>query len=247
MGLRAVGVQGFQQGLYPLQLQSGAEADGEKLPLFDKAPEVFLCDGAALQIILQQRLVAQGRRLGEALPGLGKIHTAAAELLPQIGKDLLLVRPIQVHFVHEEEQGDPVLFQQLPQGLGVGLDPVGPADDQHGAVQHRQYPLRLRAEVHVPRGIHQSHRPGLCLQPGLLGEDRDPPLPLQPVRIQVSVPMVHPPQHPPGPGPIEHRLRQGGLPRVHMGQQPHTQGGFGFFQFFGHRKAPFRALFLIIA
>ena len=57
----------------------------------------------------------------------------------------------------------------------------------------------------------------------LLGEDGDAPLPLQAVGIQKGVPVVYPAQFFDCAPSIEQCLREGGLPRVHMGQQTHDQ------------------------
>ena len=70
------------------------------------------------------------------------------------------VRPRQVHFIDEEKRGDVVPLQQVPEGAGVGLDTVGAADHQNGAVQHLEGPLRLGGEVHVARGVQQGD---LCI------------------------------------------------------------------------------------
>ena len=99
----------------------------------------------------------------------------------------------------------------------MGLNPVGAADDQHRAVQHRHSPLRLRGEIHMARGVNEDDLPAGRLQNGLLGKNRNAPGPLQLMGVQKRVLMVHPPQSPPGPAAVEQRLRQRRLPRVHMG------------------------------
>ena len=45
------------------------------------------------------------------------------------------------HLIDKEEGGDVIPLQQPPEGAGVGLDPVGAADDQNGTVQHLKRPL----------------------------------------------------------------------------------------------------------
>ena len=74
----------------------------------------------------------------------------------------------------------------------------------------------------MARGVQQR---GLLLLQGehrLLGVDGDAPLPLQLVRIQEGVPVVHPAQGPDAAGLIQNSLGQGGLPRVHVGQNTDT-------------------------
>ena len=112
----------------------------------------------------------------------------------------------QIHFIDKEEGGHPVALEQVPQGQGVGLDAVGAVDDQNRAVQHRHGPLRLRSEVHMARRIHQGDVQIYGLHQRQLGEDGNAPAPLQRMGIQKGVPVIHPPQLPPGAGHIEQRL-----------------------------------------
>ena len=116
-----------------------------------------------------------------------------------------------------------IALHQPPQGAGVALDPVGAADDQHGAFQHLKGALHLGGEVRVAWGVHQDQFFLLPQgQQGLLGEDGDAPLPLQLVGVQIGVPVVHPAkaaQLAPG---IEQGLVQSGLARVHVGHHAHA-------------------------
>ena len=111
--------------------------------------------------------------------------------------------------------------QQLPQGAGVALNPVGAADDQNGIVQHLEGALHLRGEVHVPRCVQQGNGQILERQHCLLGEDRDAAFPLLAVGIQKGILVIHPAQLAQPPASIEQSLRQSGLTRVNMGQQTH--------------------------
>ena len=75
----------------------------------------------------------------------------------------------------------------------------------------------------MARGVQQGE---LGLRQGehrLLGKNGDAPGPLQGVRVQKGVPVVHPPHLPQRPRLVEHGLAEGGLPRVHMGQYPNDQ------------------------
>ena len=109
-------------------------------------------------------------------------------------------------------------LQKIPKCQGVGLNAIGAADDQHRAVQNPQSPLHLGRKVRVARGVHQREPPVLRLQYGLLGENGNPPLPFQRLGVQKGIPVIHPPQAPPGPALIQQRLRKRGLPRIHMGK-----------------------------
>ena len=90
----------------------------------------------------------------------------------------------------------------------MGLDPVGAADHQHGAVQYLQRPLHFGGEIHVARGVQQGDlpvRPGSAVRQRkhrLFGKNGDAPLPLQVLRIQEGVPVVHPAQGTDGARPI---------------------------------------------
>lgn len=80
----------------------------------------------------------------------------------------------QVHFIEEEEGRDVIPAQQLPQGFGMRLDPVGATDDQNGVIQHLEGALRLCGEVYVSGGVQKGHGQRASLQTGLFGEDGDP-------------------------------------------------------------------------
>ena len=112
--------------------------------------------------------------------------------------------------------------QQLPQGFGMRLDPVGATDDQNGVIQHLEGALRLCGEVYVSGGVQKGHGQRASLQTGLFGEDGDPPGPFQAVGIQKSILMIHPAQPLQLPSLIQHGFREGGFPCVHMGQKTYT-------------------------
>ena len=114
-----------------------------------------------------------------------------------------------------------VAAQQIPESDGMGLQRT--ADHQNGAVQHRQYPLRLRREIHMAGGVHQGDGPVGGFQPCLLGEDGDASCPLQVVGIQKGVGVVNTAQRPAGAAHIQQRLREGGLACVYMGQQTNAE------------------------
>ena len=216
--LRGVSVQQGQQLLHARELQRRAKAAGEELPALDQPPQISIRHGAGGEVAFQQTFVAHGRRLGDFRFGHAEVHTAGAQLLLQLGQQLFPICPGQVHFVDEQEYRHLVAFQQPPEGHRVGLDPVGAADHQHGAVQHRHGALRLRREIHMPRGIHQDDLPVVGFQTGLLGENGDAPLPLQIVAVQVGVSVIHPPQSPQLAAAIQKGFRKRGLTRVHMGK-----------------------------
>ena len=105
----------------------------------------------------------------------------------------------------------------------MGLDAVGATDDQDGPVQHLEGPLRLCGKIHVSRGVQQGDLRVPHRQQRLLGENGDAPLPLHGVRIQKGISMVHTPQLAQLSRPVEQGLGEGGLSRVHVGQDADGQ------------------------
>ena len=200
-----------------LQAESGAEAAGEELFFPYRGPEALLLHAAGGQIFLQQGFVRQG----DVFPiRVLQVVDALPQLTAEGGEQVFLPAVGQIRFVHKEEGGDVPLTQQPPEGAGMALHPVHGADHKHGAVQHVQRPLCLRGEIHVAGRIQQGRLPARQAQHGLLGKDGDAPLTLQSEGVQMGVSVIHPSQAAHGAGFVEQRLRQGGLPRVHVGQDP---------------------------
>ena len=191
-------IQNFQQLVHAVQLQRGAKAAGKQLPFLDQPPQIPFCDHTGFQIGFQQGLVAQGGIFRDCIKVLPKIHASGGKLPVQGFQKFLFFHCGKIHLVDEQERGHMVSLQQPPQGQGMGLHPIGAADDQHGAVQNRHSPLGLRGEVHVPRGIHQRDFPVGRFQQGLLGKNGNAPGTLQRMGVEECVLMVHPPQHPLG-------------------------------------------------
>ena len=221
--LQGVPRQAVQQRVHPLHPQRRAEKAGEQPTLHNQGGQVRVIQLPRLQVALHQRLIAQSGVLQHVLPRAGKVGAAVAQPRPELAEQPIPLRARLIHLVDEEEGGDMVALQQLPQGLGVPLHPVRTADQQHRAVHHLHRPLRLGGEVHVARGVQQGELPLPPAQPGLLGEDGDAPLPLLLLGIQKGVAVVHPAQPAHRPGAVQHRLGQGGFARVHMGQHPDGQ------------------------
>ena len=217
------GLQPLEEGLHPLQMEGGAEEHGGDLPQADEAGHVPGGQGPGVQVLLQQPLLPEGHRLGPGLVPLGEVHAALVQVLLQLGQQGLPAGVGQVHLGDEEEGGDLAAPEQPPEGLRVGLDPVGGGDHQDGVVQHLEGAFHLRGEVHVAGGVQEGHRHSLGAEQGLLGEDGDAPGPLQVVGVQVGVPVVHPAQGGDGPGGVQQGLGEGGFAGVHMGQDADDQ------------------------
>ena len=183
----------LQELRHPLQLQGGAEPAGKQPAPLHQGPDLLRLHLPPLQISLQRSLVAHGHALLEPGSLLAEVHAAAVQPL-ELCHQNRPVRPRQVHLVDKEEGGDVIALQQPPQGPGVPLHPVRPADDQDGAVQHLESTLHLAGEVHMARGVQQGDLYTGQRQHRLLGKNGDAPLPLQRLRVQKGVLVVHPPQ-----------------------------------------------------
>ena len=70
----------------------------------------------------------------------------------------------------------------------------------------------------MPRRVQQRHAPAAERRLRLLGEDRDAPGPLESVGVEVAVPVVDAPRLFQFSRKDQHRLAQGRLARVHMGE-----------------------------
>ena len=219
---QSIGLDAVQQLLHPLHLEGGAEVHREQLPLHHQSRQFLLGKFLPGQVPLHELLAAQRRALASGLR-VCHIHKAVAQPSLQLFEDGGLPLIGLVHLVDKEKDGHPRLLQQLPQGLGVALDPVSGTDHQDGAVQHLQGPLRLGGEVHVSRGVHQGQLQVPPAQDGLFGIDGDAPLPLQLLGVQKGVPVVHPAQAADVARQIEHGLGEGGLPGVHVGHDSSCQ------------------------
>ena len=217
---RGLGVvcQALEKVRHPLQPEGRAEVAGEEPAQADQPRHVPGGQAASLQVPVQQPLVPEGHPLGPGPVPAGEVGAPLVQLPLEPGQDSLPAGVGQVHLGDKEEGGDLVAPEQPPQGLRVGLDPVGGADDQDGVVQHLEGALHLGGEVHMAGGVQEGDRQRRGLEQGLLGEDGDAPVPLQGVGVQIGVPVVHPSQGGDGPGGVEQGLGQGGFPRVHVGQ-----------------------------
>ena len=103
------------------------------------------------------------------------------------------------------------------------LHPVGAADDQNGVVQHLKRALHFGREIHMAGSVHQDEPLLPQRQNRLLGKDRNAPLPLQRIRVQKGIPVIHPAHLFNCAAAVEHPLGEGGLARIHMGQYASDQ------------------------
>ena len=97
--------------------------------------------------------------------------------------DLVRARLGAVDLVHDDDRLEAQL-ERLPEDEArLRHRPFGRVDDEKDGVDHVQDPLHLAAEVAVPRRVDDVHLRVAVVDRGVLREDRDPPLPLQLVRV----------------------------------------------------------------
>ena len=219
-------IHGAQEAVDPLAGEGRAREGGEdaalrKRPRQPRAPGFEVV--SALDESIQQRFVP----LGDGFDG-SFVHLRAVEA-PEI-RDLrgqqaahgvearVEVRIHTVALVHEDQRGHVVVLQQSPDGLRVALHALHAADDQHGEVQHRQHALHLRGEVHVPRRVQPVVAIRAQVHHRLVGKYGDAALPLHGMQVEKCVMMIHAPQAADCAAAVEYLLREGGLARVHVGE-----------------------------
>ena len=215
---RRVSFKRVQKLRHPVGFESRAEEAGEELSPGNEVTDRLVRDRPGLEKALHGLLIAEGDALKELCLRRAEIHAALREPRRELLHQRLPARAGQIHLGNKEEGRHPVALQELPQRLGMGLDPVGPADDQHRTVEHAEGALGLCGEVDVARRVEQAEKAVSQWHDGLLGEDGDAALPLETVGVKKAVAVVDSAEGFQFSGEKEHRLGQGGLSRVHMGE-----------------------------
>ena len=103
------------------------------------------------------------------------------------------------------------------------LHAVCAADDHDSHIHGRYGPFGLAGKIGMPRGVQQGDIQRIRSDARLLREDGDAPIPFQGKGVQKRVPVIDSAQLAEHPRLIQQRLRQGGFPRVHMGQDADGQ------------------------
>ena len=84
------------------------------------------------------------------------------------------------------------MLQQLPDRTHMAVHALPGADQQHRRVEHLQRAFHFRREIHMTRRVQQCDlRVFSEREDRLAREDRDAPLPLHLVRVQMCVAAVH--------------------------------------------------------
>ena len=90
--------------------------------------ELLRRQGSALQHGLHQPLIADSQCLVPGVLVRSKIHKALAQPVVELSQQFLFAGAGQIHFVDEEERGDVIALQKLPQRTRVALHTVCAAD-----------------------------------------------------------------------------------------------------------------------
>jgi len=92
-----------------------------------------------------------------------------------------------VDLVDEHDRPLPALERLLQDEAGLGQGPLRRVDEQQHALDHREDPLDLRAEVPVAGRVDDVDDDVLVVDRRVLGEDRDAPLLLELARVHDEV------------------------------------------------------------
>ncbi len=122
-----------------------------------------------------------------------------------------------VELVDEAEARDGVLVSLPPDRLRLWLDPRHAVEHDHRAVEHAQAPLDLHGEIHVPGCVYQVDAMVVPEAGGGRGGDRDAALLLLLHPVHRRGALVHLADLVDLLGVEEDPLRDGGLPRVDVG------------------------------
>ena len=126
--------------------------------------------------------------------------------------DLRRPRVGAVDLVDQDDRPLAALERLLQDEARLGQRPLGGVDEQEHALDHRQDPLDLRAEVPVARRVDDVDDDVLVVDGRVLGEDRDPPLLLELARVHDE--LVHVLADAERPALLEQRVDERRLPVV---------------------------------
>jgi hypothetical protein len=221
---------------HPSEVRGRVEVGDEGL---QRRLGVVLRRGDALEQQVQQRLeggaVGQpcpvGRPLHRGLPlSRHAVHDREVELVEvgvEVEEQLLhLVDHLgdagvgAVDLVHDEDHGQVGLEGLAQHEAGLRQGPFGRVDEEQHAVDHRQPALHLTAEVGVARRVDDVDLHVAVGHRGVLGEDRDPLLPLEVHRVHD--PLVDVLVRPEGARLPQHLVDEGGLAMVDVSHDGHV-------------------------
>ena len=117
--------------------------------------------------------------VGQLVGILGQLQEEVGDLLHHLGRAGVLAVDLVDH--HQGAQAEPEGQAEDEAGLREGA--LGGVDQQEAAVRHGEGALHLAREVRVAGGVDQVDLDLPDADGGVLGEDGDPPLPLQLVAV----------------------------------------------------------------
>lgn len=198
---------------------------------------------AVLDVRGQQRVVVVGEKLGQPVgeAGVGAVVRSTAgitaarsvdrshgdhgrgQLLGDVPQDGAAPRTAAVDLVHEDERGNAQAPQCPHQHAGLRLYALHRGDDQHGAVEHAQYPFHLGDEVRVAGGVDQIDRGVVDGERDDGGLDRDAALSFERQGIGPGAALVDAADLVDDTGGVEQPLGQARLTGVDMRQNSQIQ------------------------
>ena len=142
------------------------------------------------------------------------------EQLLHLVHDLGDARVAAVDLVDDEDDGQARLERLAQHEAGLRQRALGGVDEQEHAVDHREAPLDLAAEVGVAGRVDDVDLHAVVVDGGVLGQDRD-------ALLALEVHGVHDPVGDllvgaEGPGLAEHGVDEGGLAVVDVGHDGHV-------------------------
>ena len=179
-------------------------------------------DGLEQRLQVGARVVQLGRGGAGAARGIeeGRVELLGGGLEIDEQAQHLVVHPERlgvgpVDLVDGHDRPEPQR-QRLPgDEPGLRHRPFGGVHQDQHAVHHAQDPLDLAAEVGVARGVHDVDLDALPAHGGVLGQDGDPALALE--RVRVHDPLFHLLVGAERPRLPQHLIHQGGLAVVDVG------------------------------
>ena len=147
---------------------------------------------------------------------------ARAELATQLLEGALEAGPLTIELVHEDHPGERQVCGDLPDHLGLHLDAVDCADDEHGEVGHAERRLHVSDEVRVARGVDQVDLVAFPLERGQRERQAEAPLLLLGIEVGHRRALFHPPRPVDRPGPQQQGLGQRGLAGPGVADERHV-------------------------
>ena len=152
--------EAVEQSLQVFHFEGGAEPDRKKLPLCGGVADQFVRKIALFHEDIEKLFIACRRLFGIDAAGSREVDAVGGQLIFQVFHDAAVVCAGEIHLIHEDQYRNVIVREEAPQRAGVGLDAVGSADDEDGAVKHLKDALGFRREIDVAGGVEEDHFQG---------------------------------------------------------------------------------------